>query len=95
MNIYSKILENTPPSGFVGGMIKMIVGPIGVKFSVWGIKDNTAYRTDCYFKEGDFISIIRVKDGVIYVAPFIYEIPFYLANHDIKGLLISKYEKTY
>jgi len=92
-SLHKKIMDNTPPSGFVGGMIKMIVGPLGVTFSAWHLSDGQTKRTDLTLKDGDLISIIRVADGIIYVNPFLIEIPFHLNGQDIKGLLISKYTR--
>lgn len=94
MSLYQNILENIGTIGKVGGMIKLIVGPLGVSFSAWGFIDGQYFRTDRKYIEGELIPIVEVKSGIVYVVPFYTPVPFDVDSQDIKGISISKYKKN-
>jgi hypothetical protein len=85
MTILEKINQLHPNGGFVGGLTSLIVGPVGIGFQVYHSSDA---KSQIWFKENDAIPITNIKDGKVFIRPFLNEIPVSI-DGKFKGLKYS------
>lgn len=81
--IAEKIKELYPSGGFIGGNIRLIVGPIGIVFEM--IHHPSLDKIQRHYKENDELPIVKIKDNKLYVVPFFSEIPILLDGR-FKGI---------
>lgn len=73
MTISEKINQlYTQNDSFIGGDIKLIVGPLGKRFYVHTLDGSKEIKI---YNHRDYISIIKKENGKFYISPFISLIP--------------------
>lgn len=76
MELLDKIKQKAPKDGFIGGRIRLIVGPLGIRFYAYATPDADISMRN--YREGDEIPITRIEEDKVYVRPFLHEIPVVL-----------------